>query len=111
MCIRDSPSTPAGNLQVGEFFVADNNNLYLHFKSNNGIDLGVAGGEYAQSMTYLASIYATGTYNSVYSTVADKINFNVSSNNYIRVQSSHLLYKQAMNIGTNYAINIPGFTP
>ena len=105
------PSTPAGNLQVGEFFVADNNNLYLHFKSNNGIDLGVAGGEYAQSMTYLASIYATGTYNSVYSTVADKINFNVSSNNYIRVQSSHLLYKQAMNIGTNYAINIPGFTP
>ena len=106
-----SPSTPAGNLQEGEFFVADNNNLYLHFKSNNGIDLGVAGGEYAQSMTYLTSIYATGTYNSVYSTVADKINLNVSSNNYIRVQSSHLLYKQTMNVGTQYIINIPGFTP
>ena len=81
-----SPSTAAGDLQVGEFFVADNNNIYLHPKSANSIDLGISGNtEYSQSMTYLASIYATGTYNSVYSTVADKINLNVSSNNYVRV--------------------------
>ena len=107
-----SPSTPAGNLQEGQFFVADNNNIYLHFKSTNGIDLGISGStEYSQTMTFLASIYGRGTYNSMYSTVADKINLNVSSNNYIRVQSSHLLYKQAMNVGTNYVINIPGFTP
>ena len=36
---------------------------------------------------------------------------NVSNNNYIRVQSSHLLYKQALSVGTQYVINIPGFTP
>ena len=107
-----SPSTAAGDLQVGEFFVADNNNIYLNPKSANGVDLGISGTtEYSQSMTYLASIHGSGTYNSMYSTVADKINFNVSSNNYIRVQSSHLLYKQAMTVGTNYVINIPGFTP
>ena len=107
-----SPSTAAGDLQVGEFFVADNNNIYLNPKSANGIDLGISGStEYSQSMTYLASIHGRGTYNSMYSTVADKINFNVSSNKYIRVQSSHLLYKQAMSVGTNYVINIPGFTP
>ena len=62
-------------------------------------------------MTYLASVYASGTYNSIYSTVADKINLNVSSNKYIRVQSLTLLYKQTMSVGTNYVINIPGFTP
>ena len=107
-----SPSTAAGDLQVGEFFVADNNNIYLHSKSANSIDLGISGTtEYSQSMTYLASIYGRGTYNSLYSTVADKINLNVSSNNYIRVQSSHLLYKQGMSVGTQYVINIPGFTP
>ena len=106
-----SPSTAAGDLQVGEFFVADNNNIYLHFKSTNGIDLGVDGNESAHTIDFLASIYGRGTYNSVYSTVADKINFNVSSNKYIRVQSSYLLYKQAMNVGTDYVINIPGFTP
>ena len=107
-----SPSTAAGDLQVGEFFVADNNNIYLNPKSANGIDLGISGTtEYSQSMTYLASIYGRGTYNSLYSTVADKINFNVSSNNYIRVQSSHLLYKQGFSVGTQYVINIPGFTP
>ena len=90
-----SPSTDANNLQVGEFFVADNNNLYLHFKSDNGIDLGISGStEYSKIMTYLASVYGRGTYNSMYSTVADKINFNVGSNNYIRVQSSHLLYNR-----------------
>ena len=107
-----SPSTAAGNLQEGEFFVADNNNIYLHSKSANSVDLGISGNtEYSQSMTYLASIYGRGTYNSMYSTVADKINLNVSSNNYIRVQSSHLLYKQAISVGTQYVINIPGFTP
>ena len=105
------PSTPAGNLQEGQFFVADNNNMYLHFKSSNGVDLGVSGGEHVVSMTYLASIYARGTSNSIYSTVADKINLNVSSNRYIRVQSLTLLYKQAMSVGSNYVINIPGFTP
>ena len=74
--------------------------------------MGISGNtEYSQSMTYLASIYGRGTYNSMYSTVADKINLNVSSNNYIRVQSSHLLYKQALSVGTQYVINIPGFTP
>ena len=62
-------------------------------------------------MDYLASVYGRGTYNSMYSTVADKINFNVGSNNYIRVQSSHLLYKQTLAVGTQYVINIPGFTP
>ena len=60
-------------------------------------------------MDYLASVYGRGTYNSMYSTVADKINFNVGSNNYIRVQSSHLLYKQ-LAVGTQYVINIPGFS-
>ena len=70
-------------------------------KSANSVDLGISGNtEYSQSMTYLASIYGRGTYNSMYSTVADKINLNVSSNNYIRVQSSHLLYKQAISVGT-----------
>ena len=107
-----SPSTAAGDLQVGEFFVADNNNIYLNPKSANGVDLGISGTtEYSQSMTYLASIHGRGTYNSMYSTVADKINFNVSSNKYIRVQSSHLLYKQGLSVGTQYVINIPGFTP
>ena len=107
-----SPSTAAGDLQEGEFFVADNNNIYLHPKSANSIDLGISGTtEYSQSMTYIASIHGRGTYNSMYSTVADKINFNVSSNNYIRVQSSHLLYKQGFSVGTQYVINIPGFTP
>ena len=85
--------------------------MYLHFKSSNGIDLGVSGGEHVVSMTYLASVYATGTYNSMYSTVSDKINLNVSSNRYIRVQSLTLLYKQALSVGTTYVINIPGFTP
>ena len=107
-----STSTAAGDLQVGEFFVADNNNIYLHSKSANGIDLGISGTtEYSQSMTYIASIFGRGTYNSLYSTVADKINLNVSNNNYIRVQSSHLLYKQGFSVGTQYVINIPGFTP
>ena len=78
----------------------------------NSIDLGISGNtEYSQSMTYIASIYGRGTYNSMYSTVADKINLNVSNNNYVRVQSSHLLYKQALSVGTQYVINIPGFTP
>ena len=107
-----SPSTDANNLQEGEFFVASNNNLYLHFKSANSIDLGISGNtEYSKTMDYLASVYGRGTYNSMYSTVADKINLNVGSNNYIRVQSSHLLYKQALAVGTQYVINIPGFTP
>ena len=107
-----STSTAAGDLQVGEFFVADNNNIYLHSKSANGIDLGISGNtEYSQSMTYIASIFGRGTYNSLYSTVADKINLNVSNNNYVRVQSSHLLYKQGFSVGTQYVINIPGFTP
>ena len=74
--------------------------------------MGISGNtEYSQSMTYLASIYGSGTLNSVYSTVADKINLNVSSNNYVRVQSSHLLYKQTLSVGTQYVLNIPGFTP
>ena len=90
----------------------DNNNGYLHFKSDNGIDLGISGStEYSKIMTYLASIYGRGTYNSVYSTVADKINLNVGSNNYIRVQSHHLLYKQALTVGTAICDQQPGFTP
>ena len=58
-----SPSTDANNLQVGTpFFVADNNNLYLHLTNQTMVLIWgfLANTEYSKIMTYLASVYGRG---------------------------------------------------
>ena len=101
----------AANLTQGEFFVApENGNIYLHPKSFDGIDLGVktdAIGE--DGLKLLASVYSPSG-NSQYFITFNKINFNNSSNRYIRVEKLHVHLAANIIAGTIYRLNIPGFT-
>lgn len=99
----------AENLQKGEFFKTDNHDIYFHPESADGINLNVKSAATAARFEFLCSVHTTSG-NSVLVITANEINFNNSSNKYIRVRRSHHHYSQDLTVGTEYHLNIPGFT-
>ena len=99
----------AENLQPGEFFVHAEHNIYFHPISADGINLSV--GDYATEtdLYFMCSVHAL-IGNSHHCITADQINFNNSGNKYIRIRKYATHYSQSLKAGTDYFLNIPGFT-
>ena len=96
------------DLERGEFFIDDDNNIYFHRISATNVDLGVSSGV-AQDLVFLCSVHDSSG-NSVYCMTADQISFNNGPNKYSMVRNKTNLYNDSLVSGTRYFLNIPGFT-
>ena len=108
---RVANSTSAGSLTAGQFFVADNGNIYFHPITADGIDLSVNSTTTGVSSSFkvLASVY-TEAGSPAYFITMSEITFNNSSNKYMRLTKSFVHIDDTTVVGTNYHLNIPGFT-
>lgn len=100
----------AADLVAGEFFIADNGNIYLHPTSYDGVDLSV--GSSATSVTdikQLGSVHdADGNF--VYHITWTQITYNNGANKYVRVSKNATHLADSTTQGEIYRLNIPGFT-
>lgn len=99
----------AGNLAAGEFLIAGGGNIYINPESYDGVDLGVDSGITAAAVDLMCSIWDEDG-NLVYSIKGEQINYNNSSNNYIRVDHTSTKKSSSVTTGNVYYISIPGIT-
>ena len=100
----------AGDLVSGEFFIADNGNIYLHPISYDGVNLGVSStATEVTGMKQLASVHRANGESS-YHITWDEISYNNLSNKYIRIKKNATHLGDSTSNGEIYRLNIPGFT-
>ena len=99
----------AEDLTAGEFFVSSSDNLYLHYKTIDGQDLGVSSNVNYETINILISAFSDNG-NSIFSMCANEVKFNNGDNNYIRIKKRNLYYKGNLSAGVVYHLSIPGFS-
>ena len=99
----------AENLGPGEFFVHAEHNIYFHPISADGINLSVGDFATETDINFMCSVHELNG-NSHHCITANQINFNNSGNKYIRIRKYATHYSQSLKAGTDYFLNIPGFT-
>lgn len=100
----------AANLAEGEFFVANNGNIYLHGISYDGVDLFPSStATDVTGMKQIATVHRPNG-DSAYHITWNAIGYNNSENKYIRITKEAVHLGDSTTPGEIYRLNIPGFT-
>lgn len=98
----------AENLERGEFFIGDDDNIYFHRYTATNVDFGVNGSA-IDGLVFLCTVH-NSIGNSVHCITADQISVNNGENNYSMVRKKAKHYGEGAYTGERYFLNIPGFT-
>lgn len=99
----------AENLVAGEFFIAENGNLYIHPTNYDGKNMGVSNTADAFTLNFMCGVHNLNGVN-MYNIVASEIKFNNTDNKYIKITKSGEILINSTTPGEVYLLNIPGFT-
>ena len=108
---RVANNTGAENLTAGQFFIADNGNIYFHPVSADGFDFNVNSTTTGITSAFkqMVTVHAEDGSPKYFITITG-ILFNNSTNKYMRLTMSFVHIDDTTVVGESYRLNIPGFT-